>query len=210
VVPLRIGGRVAGYLQTGHVRVRPADERGFLRLWRWLGRHGVSVPERELRQAYFSSAQVGAGEYRALVSLLEYGAEAVAARAEALLKAAEESLSPPVRRACAFVRDNAHEPLSLALVARAAGLSRHHFCTVFRRETGTTLTEHVTRVRLTMAADRLRVPGARVSEVALAVVFQSLSQFNRSFRSGFGVSPTDWRRGGEKRVAGTGKVPQAG
>jgi AraC-like DNA-binding protein len=62
------------------------------------------------------------------------------------------------------------------------------------------VTEFLTLVRVEAAADRLREPGSRISEVALAVGFQSISQFNRSFRAVVGKSPTDWRSAVPQRL----------
>ena len=85
------------------------------------------------------------------------------------------------------------EPLSLAAVASAAGASVFHFCKVFRKSTGLRFTDYVTRVRLEEARTQLLNPGRRISEVAYDVGFQSLTQFNRTFKRVFGQSPSEFR-----------------
>ena len=194
LVPVSVGGRVLGFLQTGQVLLRPPSEAGFRRLCRWLERRGVRADLERLRAAYFSSQVVERAEYRAQLAVFKLGAEALASRARAAAARCARELSPPVRRACDYLKENAQDPVSLADVSRAAGLSRHHFCAVFRKETGRTFTEHLTLIRIERAAERLREPGARVSEVAHGVGFQSLSQFNRSFRKLMGSAPSEWRR----------------
>jgi AraC-like DNA-binding protein len=48
-------------------------------------------------------------------------------------------------------------------------------------------------MRLEDARDRLLNPNLRISEIAYDVGFQSLTQFNRTFKRVFGQSPTEFR-----------------
>jgi AraC-like DNA-binding protein len=83
--------------------------------------------------------------------------------------------------------------LSLAAVAKASGASVFHFCKVLHKATGLTFTNYVGRVRLEDAKTELLNPSRRISEVAYDVGFQSLTQFNRTFKRVFGQSPTEFR-----------------
>jgi transcriptional regulator GlxA family with amidase domain len=49
------------------------------------------------------------------------------------------------------------------------------------------------RVRLKDARNRLLNPNLRVGEIAYDVGFQSLTQFNRTFKRVFGQSPSEFR-----------------
>jgi AraC-like DNA-binding protein len=83
--------------------------------------------------------------------------------------------------------------MALEEVSRHAGVSPFHFCKVFKRATGMTFTEFVNRARVEQAKRLLLKPQARITEVAYDVGFQSLSQFNRSFRRVTDTSPTEYR-----------------
>jgi transcriptional regulator GlxA family with amidase domain len=52
---------------------------------------------------------------------------------------------------------------------------------------------YVARTRFEKAAALLREGNLRVSEIAFATGFQSLSQFNRVFKKSSGKSPTEYR-----------------
>ena len=78
-------------------------------------------------------------------------------------------------------------------VAKAVHTSSCYFCKLFRRATGLTFTEYVVRVRLESVKEMLLKPHVRVSEAAYAAGFQSLSQFNRTFRRIEGESPSGYR-----------------
>lgn len=101
--------------------------------------------------------------------------------------------------------------ISLASLAREAGLSPYHFLRTFERVTGVTPHQYVLRLRLREAAVRLALEPDRVLDVAFDCGFGDVSNFNRTFRAEFGVSPRAYRqalRGGEERVphGGTEKI----
>lgn len=90
----------------------------------------------------------------------------------------------------------AAEPRSLEEMARTAGLSRWHFLRAFKDVTGVTPHQWVLRARLREAAARLTATRDPVTEIALDVGFDDLSNFIRTFRAEFGVSPRRYRAGG--------------
>ena len=83
--------------------------------------------------------------------------------------------------------------MTLSAVAAAAGASVFHFCKVFHAATGLKFTDYVARARVEDARQRLLNPNMRISEVAYEVGFQSLTQFNRTFKRVFGQSPSEFR-----------------
>jgi AraC family transcriptional regulator len=74
-----------------------------------------------------------------------------------------------------------------------AGLSPFHFLRTFTRVTGITPHQWLLRARLHDAARRLVETRAPVTDIALDVGFDDLSNFIRTFRAEFGVSPTRYR-----------------
>ena len=84
---------------------------------------------------------------------------------------------------------------ALADLAHTAGLSRYHFLRTFRRVTGVTPHQWLLRARLREAAQRLLATREPITQIALAVGFDDLSNFVRSFRAEFGRSPRRYRAG---------------
>ena len=82
----------------------------------------------------------------------------------------------------------------LVRLARDAGLSPYHCLRTFERVTGITPHQYVMRARLREAATRLMSEQGKVIDLALECGFADVSNFNRAFRTEFGVSPRAFRR----------------
>ena len=87
------------------------------------------------------------------------------------------------------------EAHSVAELARIADLSPYHFLRTFTRVTGVTPHQWLLRARLRAAAHRLLTGPQPITEIALDVGFDDLSNFIRSFRAEFGVTPSRYRFG---------------
>lgn len=100
-----------------------------------------------------------------------------------------------IRRVTDYMRERLAEEIGLQELADVVNLSRFHFCTAFREATGHTPHQWLTRERIALAHRLLANPALSVSEVALAVGYQSPSAFTATFRRCVGITPTAFRRG---------------
>jgi AraC family transcriptional regulator len=123
-------------------------------------------------------------------------AVSVAARAVSLAAGASPDQGRVVRNAEARVTRTVRmidrhpdAPLTLGGLARAVGISPYHFLRTFERLTGVTPHQYVLRARLREVAMRLAAERGRVLDIALDCGFGDVSNFNRAFRTEFGVSP---------------------
>src|SRR6266481_6234235 len=92
-----------------------------------------------------------------------------------------------------FIEEHSTEELSLTQVAKVVNMNANYLSENFKQVTGTNFVEYVAHARFKNACDLLRKPRLRISEIAFAVGFQSLSQFNRVFKQFSGKSPTQYR-----------------
>lgn len=92
-----------------------------------------------------------------------------------------------------FIEEHANEHLSLGRVASAVGINATHLSEKFKQVTGIKYVDYVARTRFEKARELLKDVDLRISEVAFAVGFQSLSQFNRVFKILSGKSPSQYR-----------------
>ena len=192
-VPIRMGGKVAGFLLTGQImNERPTPAR-FARFVRRMREWGVAFDEVQLRRTYFATPVMSLRHYRSILDLLVVFAGHLSLIADQLFLRDANSEAPEIHRAREFIKDHLTEPLDLRLVADSANLSSCYFCKKFKESTGLTFTAYVARTRVEAAKELLFNPQVRVSEVAFEVGFQSLTHFNRVFKQIAGLSPTQFR-----------------
>jgi AraC-like DNA-binding protein len=103
-------------------------------------------------------------------------------------------LSPPqVRRVKAFMQDNLAREITVQELADLVSRSRFHFCRAFRQTTGYTPHQALIHLRLQRACELLSDRTLSVTDVALAVGYQSSSAFALAFRRGIGETPSAYR-----------------
>jgi AraC-like DNA-binding protein len=98
-----------------------------------------------------------------------------------------------------FIEEHSGEELSLSKVAKVVNVSGNHLSEKFKQVTGVNFAEYIAWTRFEKACDLLRNSNLRISEIAFAVGFQSLSQFNRVFKKLSEGSPTQYRTASAKR-----------
>ena len=194
-VPVQCGGRTVAWLWTGQVFVEAGKKRSFSEVGALLAGAGTPAAEvQRLKRLWESTPEVTEDKYRSVTVLLEAFGRQLGDLANRLIVESTPQEPEAVTKARRFIRENLRDRLTLDQIARHAGLSPHHFCKVFRKTVGINLVDYINRSRVELARQMLLKPDARVSEVAFEVGYQSLSQFNRSFRTVTGESPTEYRR----------------
>lgn len=98
-----------------------------------------------------------------------------------------------VRKVTDFMRGHLDEPIGLDMPADIAGLS-HPFCIAFRQATGSTPHALLVHLRMERARQLLARPELPVTEVALAVGYETPSAFTASFRKVTGMTPSVFRQ----------------
>lgn len=84
-------------------------------------------------------------------------------------------------------------PLSPSSLAAAEGVSAPYLSTVFRRETGKTLSSYLRDKRMEQAAELLATTHLQVQSVALHCGILDVQYFSKLFRRQFGCTPKEYR-----------------
>lgn len=192
-IPVKLGERVIGFLQTGQIFRKKPTPAQFERAAAQLAEYGIEIEKEELKKLYYGTPVLSPKKYDSAVRLLCIFATQLSAVSNRVVLQQQNAEPPAITRAKEFIHDHQTEDFSLRDAARAANMSVFYFCKMFKRTTGLNFTDYVTRVRLERAKNLLLNPNLRVSEIAYEVGFQSLTHFNRVFRKIVGQSPTHYR-----------------
>ena len=101
---------------------------------------------------------------------------------------------PVLLRAIRAMEEHIEEPLTIAAVAKQAGVGPRELSRRFAVKLGTSPKTYYTDLRLTLGRRLLDHTERAVSDIALTCGFGSGSAFARAFRATFGTSPSDLRR----------------
>ena len=193
-VPVMDGKRHVATLISGQVFLRNPTERDFEKMALMLGAGKGKQWLRKARKVYFETPVIPADRMQAIVQLLNdfsrYLPEEALRHSVAPLLSEHKAVSSAKQ----LIESSSDEPMTLSKVLSHVHVSRFHFCKIFKKTTGMTLTEYINQVRLAKAKKQLLDPSLRVAEIVFSSGFGSIAQFNNLFRRHMGMSPSEYRR----------------
>lgn len=98
-----------------------------------------------------------------------------------------------INRVCQYVEQHYADAIDVSTVADLASLTVPAFCRYFKRMTHQTFTDFVNEYRVNQARQLLH-SARTVADVGLAVGFNNLSHFNKTFRTITGQTPSAYRK----------------
>lgn len=98
-----------------------------------------------------------------------------------------------LKRVMAYIDENLGESISLADLARTAGLSRMYFAARFRAATGLRPHDYILRRRVERAKELLGQTEQTLVNIAFDVGFQTQAHFTTVFKRFVGTTPGRWR-----------------
>ena len=94
----------------------------------------------------------------------------------------------------AYIGENYAQRLTKADIAAQVFLNPDYLAKLFKKETGTALTDYLTQVRIEKAKALLRDETISLTDVATQTGFDYYSYFSTIFKRATGVSPSDYRK----------------
>ncbi len=190
-IPLQISAQTVGFFVFEGFRYGPIGREEHRRLEHLLSKSGVNLSSAEHRRLLEASPVIsreGVGAMTRLVALMtkhfgllvlrQFGKE-------------QKALPALAHRACRYIRAHGLTgSCCMKDVAHECGVSPAHLSRVFHHSTGLTLSEYLARVRVEHALGLLKNRRQPITEIAFASGFQSISQFNRTFKRIAGSAPT--------------------
>lgn len=182
-VTLAIGGTLAARIADSGPEARPLSTRGYVGIQRALAELASAESKSELARLAVEEEFC-----LALSPLPDPPSEATARDRERAAAIAHE------------VELRFDEPLPLAELAAAAGVSLFEACRVFRRVRGTTIHAYQRALRLRHALALLIETRIPLAELAVAAGFANQGHLGNRFRAEFGITPGRSRQSSGLRV----------
>ena len=101
--------------------------------------------------------------------------------------------SKPVTVCIDYIYNHLHEPIRVADLAALVGLNESYLSTLFKKETGRTISDYVLSKRLEAAENMLKFSNFPYAEIGAILAFSSQSHFIRTFKKATGLTPREYR-----------------
>ncbi|RCX18211.1 two-component system response regulator YesN [Fontibacillus phaseoli] len=114
-----------------------------------------------------------------------------------------------MREAVAYIEENYHRALNMAMVSNYVSLNYSYFSEAFKAYTGESFVLYLKKVRIRKAKEMIGTDTLKLSEIGAAVGFENTKQFSRVFKELEGISPFEYRGklfAGHERLAGSGRA----
>ena len=102
-VPVRVGDKVLGHLQTGQVLLQPPTKARFRRVAQQLAKWGSNVDLRRLETAYLQTRVLAKRQYDSAVNLLAVFAQHLSALSNQVMVQGSTAENPVIARARAYI-----------------------------------------------------------------------------------------------------------
>jgi AraC-like DNA-binding protein len=120
---------------------------------------------------------------------------------EPLTRAGTSAAQAVVQTATQYLQDNLARSISVRDVAAQVHLSERQLSRVFRKVTGMSILEYLTRLRIDTAGQLLLSRDMPIKQVARAVGYPDAHYFTTTFGKHTGLTPAAFRRAGGTRFA---------
>ncbi len=101
--------------------------------------------------------------------------------------------SKPVVLCIDYIYNHLHEAIRTEDLAEQVGLNRSYLSTLFKKETGQTVSGYILSKRMEAAKNMLKFSDYSYAEIASILAFSSQSHFIRAFRAQTGYTPKEFR-----------------
>jgi len=99
-----------------------------------------------------------------------------------------------IRQAKLYIEANYMKNLTLEELGSYLGFNPSYFSSLFKKETGYSFLEYLSKVRMEKAKELLKEPGLRIQDVCLMVGYNDVKYFTKLFIKHTGMKPKEFRK----------------
>jgi len=190
VVPLFYGYRHAGFLMLGQVKCKEEGEDLWNKIEDRLRQFDVLAEEiAQIKEAYDIMEPMEREKIKAAALMLEIIARYIIDTDIIYIYDMQA-----IEKAKEYILQNYRNDISTTVISQITGLSTSYFSYLFKRETGTTVTDFINNLRIGLAKNLLRSSSFSVKEIAAQTGYKDQNYFSRIFKKYTGLSPIQFRK----------------
>ncbi len=146
-----------------------------------------------MRDAYYKCVYLNEDKINAAIQLMTFFAEHLCTMTQKIIDAETEDSTAIIVTARKYILDHISEEIRLPETAKQINRSPGYLSRNFERITGETFTAYVQQARIENVQHLLLHSTMSITEIAFKCGFNSISQFNRTFRKYNDCTPRKFR-----------------
>ncbi len=104
-----------------------------------------------------------------------------------------------IRDARQYILSHIHQRITTEQLAAALGKNRTYLCACLKEETGSTVNDYITQIKMEEAKRLLRFSQKTLREISEQLGYSTQSYFQNVFKKAVGITPLDYRKGAAVR-----------
>jgi AraC-like DNA-binding protein len=147
------------------------------------------------------------GLFIGLLTLLSRSDESIEISSSGFAPNRDEASMDIIHRVHAYVFERLRSEIRLSDAARIAEMSENGFSRFFKKNSGNSFTDYVTKLRIVLACKLLVESQKPVTDICFEVGYTNISNFNRLFRKLRGITPSTYRQQAARRARPADMAP---
>ncbi len=147
-----------------------------------------------IEEDFLDSFLAGADNCGSASELFDYLIRKITGSYEKAARMKRQDENKPIRAVKQYVAEHYGEPLTLEQASAVANLSPAYFSTVFKKDTGMTFLEYLSKIRMDMAKRLLKETNRTIADICGIVGYNDVRYFTKTFTKYSGLKPNEYRK----------------
>lgn len=143
---------------------------------------------------FLENYNMGADNCASAAELFDYLIRKITVSYDKAARLKRQDENRPIRVVRQYIGEHYREALTLDDVSAIAGLSPTYLSTVFKKDTGMTFLEYLSKVRMDMAKQLLKETTCTVADICERVGYSDVRYFTKIFTKYSGLKPNEYRK----------------
>ncbi|MNW39731.1 HTH-type transcriptional activator Btr [compost metagenome] len=118
-----------------------------------------------------------------------------------LIEIESSAIDDTISKTITYMEENYAKPISMSELPRMAGMTQSSYCRAFKKKTGMTPGQYLTKIRILKAKELMMDRKSTLRQIAVQVGYQDELYFSRIFKKTEGMSPSVYTQRKDKKIA---------
>ena len=147
-----------------------------------------------VEENFMENFSVSADNCADAAELFDYLTRRITTSYEKAARLKRQDENRPIRVVKKYVEEHFGEPLTLEELSQVVDLSPTYLSTIFKKDTGMTFLEYLSKVRMDMAKKLLKETNDTVADICGKVGYSDVRYFTKTFTKYAGLKPKEYRK----------------